>query len=144
MVLSVSIKTDLQKINPLILKNSKMKNTMFSQELSIRQLEEVRKGYKTLSWMNAYKNVTLITELTEEDLIQVMGAVAGHIATSNIFPGVDEFQNYNGVPYSTYRDALLNEYHYRELLQEELYNDYLDLEMLRQDKLDRDYYSNDY
>jgi hypothetical protein len=111
-----------------------MDTTMFTKELTLAQLKEVRKGYKNLAWMNTYKKAVLITELDDEYLINVMGVVAKHMATGREFPGVEEFQNYNGVPYSTYRDALLNEYHYRELQQEELYKDYLDLQILEHDR----------
>ena len=101
-----------------------------------------RERYSNLSWLSKNGVSTLIVDMEEEHILNVLRNVGQKLLLAEKFPEVIEFQEYNKVKYQTYADALYSEYLYRQELVEQSYNEYVDQQIYEQSVLDMHEYNN--
>lgn len=84
-----------------------------SKKIDQKELKKNREKYKEIYWVSKDKTERLVTDMTYEHLINTMNKIADKMNTAKKFPMVYELQEWNGIPYTTWRKIFINEYLYR-------------------------------
>lgn len=112
---------------------------------SLKELEIKREKYSLVEWKSSSNKeggakLTLITEMEDSYLLNVLKIVYEKLQLSNAYPFIEEYKSYCDISYINWEAILINEYKYREALLDLEYNDYLELEIQRQMIEESNYY----
>lgn len=118
----------------------KSENNSYTNTKSFRQLTAYREEYSHICWESKNGRLTKITDLEDSHLINIIKSVGTSAMLAEHLPQVEELKSYNGIPYTLWREYLINEYLWRNEIADIEASEALEREMYYQQARDRDYY----
>lgn len=118
----------------------KSENNSYTNTKSFRQLTAYREEYSHICWESKNGRLTKITDLEDSHLINIIKSVGTSAMLAEYLPQVEELKSYNGIPYTLWREYLINEYLWRNEIADIEASEALEREMYYQQARDRDYY----
>ena len=128
---------EINEINEIRYTNT---GIQYVNKKSFALLTSAREEYSHICWESKNGRLTKITDLEDSHLINIIKSVGTSAMLAEHLPQVEELKSYNGIPYTLWREYLINEYLYRAEVMEAEYEEAMERSYMTQLQYDRDYY----